>query len=197
MEKKWEELSPEEKREALFAKWLSPEGVEFDSPEAEKAYKERVTRIKDAIQLKKLPDRVPIFPFVGFFPIFYAGMTPQEAMYDYEKAAMAWKKFVVDFEPDAHLVVPVASPGKLYEILDYKLYAWPGHGVSPNYTYQCLEGEYMTADEYDALIHDPSYYFTSTYLPRIFGALEPFKMLPPLTNILEMYGGFSAVNFIP
>ena len=195
MEKKWEELSADEKREELFEKWLSPEGVEFASPEAEKAYKERATRIKDAIQMKK-PDRVPVFPFVGFFPAYYVGLTPKDLMYDYDKCSMAFKKYVMDFEPDAHLGTFVAVPGKLYEILDYKLYAWPGHGTAPEHSYQCIEGEYMTADEYDALIHDPSNFFTTTYLPRVFGAFEPFKMLAPLTNILEMYGGFTAASFI-
>ena len=53
----------------------------------------------------------------------------------------------------------------------------------------------MKADEYDALIHDPSNFFSNTYFPRIFGALEPFQMLPALTGILEMYG--VAYNFIP
>ena len=39
---------------------------------------------------------------------------------------------------------------------------------------------------YDALTQDPSGFFRSVYLPRIFGALEPFKMLAPLPNILEL-----------
>ncbi len=193
MEKKWEELSPDEKQEVLFQKWLSPPGIEFASPKAEKAYKERATRLKDAIQLKKVPDRVPVFLMIGFFPAYYAGITPEEAMYDYDKLHMAWKKFTLDFEPDAH-IGSFAVPGKLFEILDYKLYAWPGHGVSPNLTYQCLEGEYVKADEYDALIQDPSDFFRSVYLPRIFGALDPFKKLPPLTDILEM--PFTPLNLL-
>jgi len=196
MERKWEELSPDEKREALFQRWLSPQGVEFKSPQAEKAYKERATRIKDAVQLKK-PDRVPIYPMIGFFPAYYVGLTPRDMMYDYEKLVMAYKKYVLDFEPDANPGAVTASPGKLFDILDYKLYAWPGHGVAPEHSYQCLEGEYMKADEYDGLIQDPSYFFNSTYLPRIFGTLEPLKKLAPLTNILEMYGGFSTVKLIP
>jgi len=196
MEKQWEELSTDEKQEAMFQRWLSPQGVEFASAEAEKSYKARVTRIKDAVQLKKTPDRVPVFPFIGFFPAFHAGMTPEDMMYDYEKLSMAFKKYVLDFEPDAHLGVAIPGAGKVFEILDYKLYAWPGHGVSPNHSYQCLEGEYMKADEYDALIQDPSNFFATTYLPRVFGAFEPFKMLTPLTNILEMYAGFTAASFI-
>ena len=53
----------------------------------------------------------------------------------------------------------------------------------------------MKADEYDALINDPSNFFSNTYFPRVFGALQPFQMLPALTGILEMYG--VAYNFIP
>jgi len=195
-EREWGSLTPDQKRESLFEAWLSPQGIEFASPEAEKAYRERVARIRDAATLKK-PDRVPVCPMVGFFPAFYAGFTPQEVMYDYDKLVQAFKKYVLDFEPDAHGGAIGPGPGRFFEILDYRLYAWPGHGVSPMHSYQCLEGEYMKEDEYDALIQDPSNYFLSTYLPRIFKALEPLQKIPPLTNILEMYSAFSVVNFIP
>ncbi|KPJ88049.1 MAG: hypothetical protein AMS17_06730 [Spirochaetes bacterium DG_61] len=184
----------------MFQSWLSPKDPEgndlkFKSPEAEKLFKERATRIKDAIQMKKLPDRVPVCMFPNMFPVYYSGMTPQEVMYDYDKCSMAWKKFVLDFEPDTHMGCAAPGPGRFFEILDYKLYAWPGHGILPEHGYQCNEGEYMMADEYDALIQDPSNFFSNVYLPRVFGALEPFKMLPSLTGILEMYG--VAFNFIP
>ncbi|MEM3730434.1 MAG: uroporphyrinogen decarboxylase family protein [Candidatus Bathyarchaeia archaeon] len=190
-------MSADEKREELFKRWLSPQGVTFASEKAEKDYKERVTRIKDAIQLKKLPDRVPVFPIVGFFPAYYVGLTAYDMMYDYEKLTFAFKKYVLDFEPDAHGGAIGPGPGKFFEILDYKLYAWPGHGVPPESSYQCIEGEYMKAEEYDSLIQDPTHFFLTTYFPRVFGALEPFKKLPQFTNILEMYGGFTPVNFIP
>jgi hypothetical protein len=194
MEKKWEEMTPDEKQEALFQKWLSPEGVKFVSPEAEKAYKERATRLLDAIQMKKKPDRVPIFTAYGFYPAHYAGFTPREVMYDYDKCNIAWKKYVFDFAPDGHIGPYVPGPGKLFDILDYKLYAWPGHGVGPERSYQCNEGEYMKADEYEALIDDPSNFYNNTYLPRIYGALQNFSAFS-LSNVLEMYG--SGLNFIP
>jgi hypothetical protein len=194
------QLSPADKQEALFQKWISPKDPEgndfkFQSPEAEKAYKERATRIKDAIQMKKLPDRVPVVVLPSMWPATYGGLTVQEAMYDYEKCSDAFRKFILEFEPDAHIGSAQFGPGKFFEILDYKLYAWPGHGVAPEYSFQCNEGEYMNADEYDALIADPSGYFSSTYLPRVFGALEPWRMLPFLPGILEIYG--VAYNFIP
>ncbi|MCJ7606174.1 MAG: hypothetical protein MUO19_09130, partial [Dehalococcoidales bacterium] len=171
MEKQWEAMTADEKQEAMFAKWLAPEGVTFANAEAEKQYKASVTRIKDVIQLKKTPDRVPVVPMVGFFPAAYAGMTIQDVMYDYKKLDDSFTKYMVDFKPDGHIGMGVAAPGKLYEILDYKLYAWPGHGVPANRSYQALEGEYMMANEYDDLIQDPTNFFLTKYFPRIFGAL--------------------------
>jgi hypothetical protein len=122
-------------------------------------------------------------------------MTVQEAMYDYDKCVAAFKKFILEVKPDMHIGAAAPGPGKFYEILDYKLYAWPGHGVPPEHCYQCIEAEYMKPEEYDLLLTDPSFFFRNFYLPRVFGALGGFSMLPPFTGILEMYG--LAFNFIP
>ena len=200
MEKKWEEMTADEKQEAQFQKLLTPKDPEgnalkFQSKEAEANYKASITRIKDALQLKKTPDRVPVALLPSMFPFINAGMTIQEAMYDYDKCAAAFKKFILEFKPDMHIGAAGPGPGKFYEILDYKLYSWPGHGVAPEHSYQCNEGEYMKAEEYDLLMMDPSFFFRNFYLPRVFGALNGFTMLPPLTGILEMYG--VAFSFIP
>lgn len=200
MAKTWQEMTADEKQEAQFQKLLAPKDPEgndlkFQNHDAETAYKARINRLKDAVQLKKRPDRVPVTLFPSMFPYLYAGMTVQEAMYDYEKCVAAYKKFVLDFEPDLPMGAAGPGPGRFYEILDYKLYSWPGHGVAPEHSYQCNEGEYMKAEEYDLLLTDPSFYFRNFYLPRVFGKLAPWNMLPPLTGILEMYG--VAFNFIP
>ena len=200
MEKKWEEMSAIEKQEAHLQKHLAakdPEGndLKFQSPEAEASYKAIITRIKDAIQMKKTPDRVPVGVLPSMFPWLNAGVTPQEAMYDYDKCMAAFKEFILEFKPDLHLGAAVPGAGKFYEILDYKLYSWPGHGIAPEHSYQCNEAEYMKPEEYDLLLMDPSFYFRNFYLPRVFGALQGFSMLPPPTGILEIYG--LAMTFIP
>jgi hypothetical protein len=200
MEKQWHEMTADEKQEAQFEKLLRPKDPEgkdlkFQSPQAEANYKASITRIKDAVQLKKNPDRVPVTLLPSMFPFISAGMTIQEAMYDYDKTVAAFKKFILEFKPDMHIGAAQVGPGKFYEILDYKLYSWPGHGVAAKYSYQCNEGEYMKAEEYDLLMADPSFYFRNFYLPRVFGALGGFQMLPPFTGILEIYG--VAFNFIP
>ena len=199
METKLEQTSSDEKLEAAFQKLLSPKDpngnpLGFQSPEAKATYTASISRIKDALQLK-VPDRVPVCVFPSFFPLSYYGITLQDAMYDYQKCAAAFKKFILDFKPDLQFGAVAPGPGRFFEILDCKLYAWPGHGVSAAHSYQCLEGEYMKAEEYDLLIADPSFYFRNFYLPRVFGALDGFKMLSPLTGILEIYG--VAFNFIP
>lgn len=200
MEKQWADMTSNEKQEAMFARWLAPKDPEgkdlkFQSPATEKAYKDSITRIKDAIQMKKTPDRVPVCIFPSFFPVYNAGITPYDAMYDYDKLYAAYKKFLVDFQPDAHIGADMPGPGKFFEALDYKLYSWPGHGVSKEQSYQANEGEYMKPTEYDDLIQDPTGYFLHTYFPRVFGALGPFQALPAFTGILEMYG--LGYNFIP
>jgi len=187
-------LSAESKLEENFKIWFSPHGIEFKSVEAEKAYHDRINRLRNAIQLK-LPDRVPIYANSGFFAANYAGITPQNAMYDYDKLSAAWKKHALDFGADVYGSSAIAGPGRAYEILDYRLYRWPGHGTAVNTPYQCVEDEYMKAEEYGALIQDPSDFFNRIYLPRIFGALKPFQRLYHMVNTVEM--AFTGSYLVP
>lgn len=199
MEKSWEEIT-DEKQEAKFQELLSLKDAEgndmkFQNPEAKEKYLGNLTRIKDAIQMKKTPDRVPIMILPSMFAFLHGGITPYDAMYDYEKATTAFKNFILEMDPDMHIGAAQAGPGKFYEMVDYKLYAWPGHGVAKEHCYQMLEGEYMKADEYDMLITDPTRFFINRYLPRVFGVLDGFPMLPNFTGIQEIYG--VAGDFIP
>ena len=157
----------------------------------EQLYDERVKRVEDAIQLK-VPDRVPILPNFRFFAAKYVGMTCEETFYDYDKWMMANRKVLTDFEPDMYFS-PMCAPGAAYETLDVKQVKVPGHGVSPDHSWQFVEGEYMKAEEYDAFLEDPSDYIVRTYLPRVHGALEPFQMLPSLKLLLF---GFRSVNLL-
>jgi hypothetical protein len=139
----------------------------------------------DAFLMKK-PKRVPCVVSTGFYPFLYAGYSCKDAMYDTEKLGAGIKKFHTDFMPDGAASCGLFIPGKLLEILDYKLYHWPGHGVPENTSYQCAEAEYMKQDEYQAYMSDPSDYFIRTYLPRVMGGLEPLQGLAPFTNFLEL-----------
>ncbi len=186
------DLSPEEKLERMFESWLSPQRIDFISSDAEKAYRERVTRIKDVLELK-VPDRIPIYANIGFFPAYHAGMSTEEAVSDYDKLIAAWRDFVLDLQPDVHGGPAIPGPGKAYEILDYTLYLLPGRGESSDSPR--VEKEYMKADEYDALIQDPSDFMLRKYMPRIFGKLEPFEKSGSMVTLLQM--PFSSSYLVP
>ncbi|MBP1731397.1 MAG: hypothetical protein H6Q55_1826, partial [Deltaproteobacteria bacterium] len=167
MEKKWEEMSAQEKRTARFETWMSPQGVQFESPDTEAAYKAAVIRFSDAIQMEKAPDRVPILLIGTFMASQLYGVTAYEAMYDTDKLVSAHKRFLKEYGPDYYVTPALIGSGKILEILDYKQYKWPGHGISEQSAYQAVEGEYMLAEEYKALIDDPSDFWVRYWMPRV------------------------------
>ncbi len=186
MENQWVNLTPEEKREERFKKWLVPPDVDFSSSEAGKAYYSRLKRLIDAYRMKE-PDRVPVSLPVGNFPAYYAGTNFKTVMYDYDELYRAWRKYLGEFEMDTYMAPAMVLPGRVYDLLDYRGYHWPGHGLPDNATgHQFVEDEYMMADEYDSLIKNPSDFWMRTYMPRIFGLFEPFKDLRSLTDIWEL-----------
>ena len=179
--KTWAEMTWQEKREERFKQWLAAPGVQFVSAEAEKLYKQRVTRFIKAIKMEE-PDRVPVMLPTGSFPAYYAGSSFYQIMYDYGELKRAWIKFMDDFgDMDTFMGPGLIPSGRILEALDAKTLKWPGHGVGKDVTMQqIVEGEYMKADEYDWLMMDPTDYNLRVTLPRTNGLFEPFKKLPPL-----------------
>jgi len=184
-DKPWTELSPAEKRAVRVDGWRNP-GIEFQSPEAEADFKARIDRVLAAINLEK-PDRVPVRLNTGFWPAKDAGLTPYEAMSDPVRGAKAWKDFNLKYQPDLSCdPVHNTVPASMFESLDYKLYSWPGHGVSKEASYQYNEKEWMLPEEYDHLISDPSDYLLRTYLPRTVGAFAGFGGMSSLFDYIEL-----------
>jgi hypothetical protein len=179
-------MTPHEKRAKRLNGWLNNWGAKFPSAEMEKAYRTRVQRQINVYNVTE-PDRVPVNLPVGNLPLRMFGVTAYDAMYDIEKAIQATAKFNEKYAEELEYTAGFFySPGQVLDLLDYKLYAWPGHGLAKNGTsWQFIEGNYMRDDEYDDLIRDPSDFWIRTYMPRIFGALEPLKMFQPFTNITE------------
>lgn len=186
----WTEMTFEQKRQWRQDKYVKGEGVNFVSEEAKKNYQIRAQRIIDAYNVRE-PDRIPIQLPIGDSPYLLYGINCHTAMYDIQKAVEACREFNKKYAAELeYFASPFTTPAKALDILDYKLYVWPGHGLSVNAPgYQFVEGEYMKAEEYDDLIRDPSGFWFRTYLPRVFGAFSSFPLLPPLTDIIEIPTG--------
>jgi uroporphyrinogen-III decarboxylase len=179
----WDKLSWQEKREARFKTWAAPD-VKFVSPAAERLYKERVTRFIKAIKLEE-PDRVPVALPSGFFPAYYAGYTLKDVMYDAEKLKRAYLKFMDEFELDSFTEASLVLPGHILEMTGHHLHKWPGHGLPDKISlYQFVEKEYMSADEYDAFLENPSDFWWRYFLPRTVSAFEPFQNLLPFNGMM-------------
>jgi uroporphyrinogen-III decarboxylase len=183
----WTEMAPERKRKWRLDNFLSASGINFVSTEAKSAYHTRAKRLVDVYNVEE-PERVPLTLPVGNLPYTLAGINMRAAMYDYEKAVQACQKFNEQYSSQLeYFASPFLTPARIMDILEYKLYAWPGHGLPVDAPgVQFLEGEYMKAEEYDDLIRDPSDFWLRTYFPRIFGAFEPFQMFQPATNMIEV-----------
>jgi uroporphyrinogen-III decarboxylase len=187
------ELTKEQKREQRLQRWLSPPGITFRDVTAEKTYKERVTRFMKAF-LCTQPDRVPVMVPAGNFPLRYSGLSLKQAMYDPALIRPAWGKFMNDFYDDMDDFLGAAgiSCGRMLDILDYKSFKWPGHGLDDNADYQqYVEKILMSEDEYASLLKDPSDFSFRVLMPRVVGALEALKTFPPLSSLMGMPIGFA------
>ncbi len=180
MKERWTTVTADSgaKQDTRFDAWVAGGNIAFISPEAEAAYRRRATMLRDAVQMKKAPERVPVCPAVGALPLTWAGLSWKDAMHDYEKMIPVWEKFYdeIHFDTaDGPITVP---PGGVFDLLDYKLYRWAGKQLGENQEFQYVEDEYMKDDEYQDLIDDPTGYFLTRYFPRVFGKLGAFQGLP-------------------
>lgn len=187
MEKQWSELTKEEKREQRTRDYIDPAGVKFRDAKAETLYRERVNR-QMAASMCREPDRVPVSLPLGGYPAYYAGYDFKKVMYDYRAAREAWTRFMWDFYEDMDSYgAGLVFSGKVFDILDYKQYSWPGHGLGDNATtYQFNETQYMAADEYDRFIDDPGDFGFRVLTPRTIGAAEAWQHFPHLTDLNGM-----------
>ena len=160
----------------------------------EALYDEKLARINDAIQLK-VPDRVPFFPTSHMFAAKYVGMTFADAFRDAERWYAANVKLAIDLDADLSFSPDFAvfSSASAFEAVDFRQLLIPGLQIDPKHSFQFVEGEYVKADEYDAFLDDPTGFALRVYMPRIYGTLDAFTYLPPLTTFMMGYAGIPAI----
>lgn len=145
-------------------------------------YQERLARYVTAMRNEK-PDRVPIRPFVAEFTARYAGYTCQEVVHDYTKAFDAALKTAKDFDWDAVVPNMVYVWTGLTQAIGLRYYGIPGIHIPPttgfNYIEPPEDQAWMRADEYDALIDDPTAFLYNVWLPRV--STEVCRLGEPVT----------------
>ncbi|MBE0481237.1 MAG: hypothetical protein IBX68_09690, partial [Dehalococcoidia bacterium] len=118
--------------------------------------------------------------------------------YDYDRAYMAWKKTLTDFQWDEY-VAPFTYSALVFDHLDYRQLRWPGRGVNATSPYQFIEPgqrfdgkavyEPMQAEDYDWFLDDPSDYMIRVHFPKLAGVLAPLGKLPPVHGVISWYQG--------
>jgi hypothetical protein len=180
------ELTREQKHEERMTNWLSGTGINFRDARAERMYKERTLRQKKATMCE-IPDRVPVQLPSANFPAYYSGYNLKTVMNDYEALERSWLKFMEDFyeDMDSFFGPGLTHSAPAMEIIDYKSYKWPGHGLGDEVNcFQFVEEAIMEPEEYDALIDDPSDFSFRFLLPRTVGTLKPLTNFPALSTLM-------------
>ena len=180
-------MTPQEKLDQRITAWMSIDNKTFDSDVVAAAYQRRAQRFMDVVNLKQ-PDRVPNLFMASGYMMIYGGATLADTFYNVERAGRAMFKFLEDFQPEYQILGVGAAFGRILDLLGYKVYRWPGGNLPDNVPFQYVEGEYMTADEYDPLIRNPEGFLLRTYLPRAFENLQGLAMMPNLYNAVEISG---------
>lgn len=140
------------------------------SANTEELYQQRLRRYVTAMRNEK-PDCVPIRPFVAEFTAKYAGYTCQDVAHDYTKAFDAAVRCACDYDWDAVVPNMVYVWTGLAQAAGLRYYGIPGIGIPHtmgfNYIEPSEEQAFMKADEYDALIDDPTGFLYQVWLPRV------------------------------
>lgn len=169
------------------------------SPVIEALYAQRLSRYVTALR-NEVPDRVPIRPFVAEFAAKYAGLTCQDMTQDYERAFGAVRKCAADFEWDAVVGNMVYVWSGLTQAIGLKYYAVPGVDLPPDVGFQYREPPpdqaHMRADEYDALIADPTGFLFNVWLPRVAAdVVAPGEAVTYRNNLSFLKGGMALLKY--
>jgi len=167
--------------------------------DTEQLYTQRLNRYVTAMRNEQ-PDCVPIRPFVAEFTAKYAGYTAQQVTHDYELAFAAARKCAADFDWDAVVGNMVYVWTGLTQAIGLRYYGVPGMHVSADTGFQYIEPPedqaFMKADEYDALIADPTGFLYNVWLPRV---AEPVRAAgettSPENNLSFVTGGMAMMQY--
>ena len=151
---------------------------------------ERQKRIDDAIALRE-PDRVPITAAGQCYPVYNAGYTVADVVYDFDKYAESIIKYLTTYEPDAAgggITIP--GQGPVYELIRPKNLVWPGAPdgrISVNSTQQFIEYPVLLEEDMDFFMEDYTGWLLSKGYPAVSGLFEPIADWNFASHIVDAY----------
>ncbi len=158
-------------------------------------FERRWNRIAASIALRQ-PDRMPVGLFAHFWYAQYGGISCREQMHEPQKIGAVLERACLEMQPDLYTPVMLNSCfGNVIEAMGYRQLQWPGHGVGDNRPFQYLDREYMSAEEYDDFLFDPTGFYLSKYLPRVCEAYAGLEPLAGLTGSFYVGTCFAAAAF--
>lgn len=170
-------------------------GPYAQTDEAKGQYDARWQRVMDCVALRQ-PDRMPFGLFSMFWYARYGGMTCRQQMFDTPRFKQVIEQVCLDLQPDMYTPALMgAGFGLPMEVMGYRQLQWPGHGVDDNRPFQYIDREYMTAEEYDDFLFDPTGFYLSKYLPRVADAFAGLEPIASLTGSFYVGTCFGAAAF--
>lgn len=165
----------------------------------DRLYKTRLGRYTAALRNEQ-PDCVPIRPFVAEFTTAYTGYTCQQTAHDYRLGFEAALKTAQAHDWDAVVPNMIATWTGMTQALSLRYYMIPGIDIPAHVGHQYLEPPeaqaFMKADEYDALIEDPTGFLYNVWLPRVSATLSPIgSPVTPQHNLTLVKGGMAMMEF--
>lgn len=165
----------------------------------ETLYQQRLSRYVAAMR-NEMPDCVPIRPFVAEFTARHAGFTCQDVCHDYAKAFDAALQCARDYDWDAVVPNMVYVWTGLAQAMNLRYYGIPGIGIPHDMGFNYIEPPeneaFMRADEYDALIADPTGFLYETWFPRV--CADASRMGAPCSyrnNLAYVKGGMAMLQY--
>jgi len=151
----------------------------------------REARVKAAISLKE-GDRVPFTPKIGMAYAQTGDISMYELYQNYGNMTEGVVKFLERYEPDLYWQAG-AYPANVMEVLETSYIKWPGAfgGLPSDKGHQILDGEYMTQDEYDEFLRNPSEFMMQKIFPRKNKKLSGLSKIS-FSNVVE-FGMFASL----
>lgn len=157
-------------------------------------FRERSARYGNAIALKQ-EGSICIAPQIMFLPIYmYGETTVQAVMEDYRNCIPSWLRYHEEFQPDLYWAPGSILPKRPLETLDCRYARWPGRHVDANASFQLLDHEFMSADEYVEYAEDPTGFVLRRVLPRHYGQLQGLEQID-LAGAVFTDGIYSMIPF--